>query len=90
MRPGDALLAALIQHMQEELPLYDYDELTQVAFNACVLQLDLPDRLLADFTHRAALLEGAGLAGEDDRAVLTEALQRLAAQNAAATAAAGR
>lgn len=84
------MLAALLQHMEEELPLYDYDELTQVAFNACVLQLSMPDRLLADITHRAALMEGAGLAGEDDRAVLTEALQRLAAKNAAAAAAAER
>lgn len=75
--------------MEEELPLYDYDELTQVSFNAYVLQLDLPDTLLADITQRAGLLEAAGLAGEQDRAVLTEALQRLASKKAAA-AAAGR
>lgn len=62
--------------------LYDYDELTQVAFNAYVLQLQLPDTLLADMTQRAQALEQAGQAAASDKAVLQEALQRLAARKA--------
>jgi hypothetical protein len=30
--PGPALIDALLGHMQEELQLYDYDELTQVGY----------------------------------------------------------
>lgn len=89
LQPGAALLSALLEHLQEELALYDYDELTQVAFNAYVLQLQLPNTLLADITQRADALEEAGLAAEGDSEVLREALQRLAAQKVMAAAAGG-
>lgn len=68
--------------------VYDYDELTQVAFNAYVLQLQLSDTLLADITRRAAALEAEGRAAPQDKPVLREALQRFAAQKAAEAAAA--
>jgi hypothetical protein len=56
--------------------------LVQVAFNAYVLQLQLPDALLADITQWAGALEAAGRAAEGDKEVLREALQRLAARKA--------
>jgi hypothetical protein len=82
LRPGPELLHILLDHFSEDLQLYDYDEMTQVTFNAYVLQLQLPDTLLADITQRADMLEKAGKAAECDKAVLREALQRLAAQKA--------
>jgi len=87
-QPGPALLQALLDHLQEELMVYDYDELTQVVFNAYVMQLQLSDMLLADITRRADALEAEGRAAPQDKLVLREALQRFAAQKAAAAAAA--
>jgi hypothetical protein len=60
--------------------------MTQVAFGAWALQLQLPDALLADITQRAGLLEASGQAAPSDVAVLQEALQRLSAEKAAAVA----
>lgn len=80
LRPGPELLQSLLYHFTEDLQLYDYDEITQVTFNVYALQLQLPDTLLADITQRADMLEKAGKAAEGDKAVLREALQRLAAQ----------
>lgn len=82
LTPGPLLLQTLLDHLQEELQLYDYDELTQVTFNAYALQLQLLDTLLADITQRADMLEAAGQAAEQDMRVLREALQRLAARKA--------
>lgn len=87
LQPGVQLLAALLEHLTEETQLYDYDELTQVAFGAYALRLQLPDTLLADITQRAGMLEEGGQAGPSDVRVLREALQRLAAEKAAAAAA---
>jgi hypothetical protein len=61
----------------------------QVAFSAYVVQLELPDSLLADITRRAEALQEAGAAAPDDVAILRGSLERLAAQRAAGLAAAG-
>lgn len=90
LQPGPQLLATLLEHLAEETQLYDYDELTQVAFGVWALRLQLPDALLADITQRAGLLEASGQAAPSDMAVLQEALQRLSAEKAAAAAAAAR
>lgn len=84
VRPGPTLLRALLDHLTEEWMLYDYDELTQVAYNACMLQLELPNTLLADITSRAKTLHDAGLAAEEDIPILEESLQRLSARKAGA------
>jgi hypothetical protein len=57
----------------------------QVAAGACVLQLQLPNRLLADMTERAAMLQATQQADPSDVQLLQAAMDRLARAAVAAT-----
>jgi hypothetical protein len=60
--------------------------LLQVAAGACALQLQLPNRLLADMTERAAMLEASQQADPYDVQLLQAAMDRLARAAVAAPA----
>lgn len=57
-----------------------------MAFGACVLQLRLPNRVLADITERADMLQASGQAEPSDVQLLGAAMDRLAKAALAETA----
>jgi hypothetical protein len=68
----------LLSHFKEDLLLYDHEEITQVAVAAAIMQLRLPNEVLADLTERAQLLEAVKRADPADVVELQEALDCLA------------
>eukprot|EP00879_Flechtneria_rotunda_P003564 GHRR01003798.1.p1 GENE.GHRR01003798.1~~GHRR01003798.1.p1 ORF type:complete len:384 (+),score=153.79 GHRR01003798.1:1361-2512(+) len=84
-RPQQQLLDVLLQHLGEDLLLYDYDELTQVVTGVYALKLQLPNSLLADITDRAAMLEASGQAAASDVQLFKAIMDRLARAAVAAS-----
>jgi hypothetical protein len=62
-----------------------FAEFLQVAAGACVLQLQLPNRLLADMTERATMLQASQQADPYDVQLLQAAMDKLARVAVAAT-----
>lgn len=78
VKPGQAMLDVLLQHLEEDHLLYDYDELTQVVLGVCQLDLKLPSKVLADLTQRCDMLEASQQADPQDVQVMKECMNRLA------------
>lgn len=72
------MLDVLLQHLQEDYLLYDYDELTQVAVGVYSLGLQLPNKVLADITERCEMLEASKQADQEDVTLMKECMSRLA------------
>jgi hypothetical protein len=77
--PGLVFTAQMHQHTfcEPVLVLTSCPSL-QVAAGACVLQLQLPNHLLADMTERAAMLQASQQADPYDVQLLQAAMDRLA------------
>lgn len=86
LQPSPPLASLLLGHVEEELLLYDHDELTQAAVGIWALGLAARPALLADLGRRAAMLQAGGQADSDDIELLAEVMHRLSGGGGATAA----